>query len=211
MRCHGAPLLRHDDESADLPVTEHATPIEHFITTQLESHHDRAAFSCGNAPLDNYLHDCAVSDATELSKITFVLVDLADQRTMHGYCSLSSTSIQFGAVPASVTKQLRISRHRAMSATLIGRLAVSNRLQGKRIGEELLFDALKRAYIAAQQVGSALAIAHAIDADAERFYKTFGFVALENIAHGLFLTTATVAPLLRLKVALDGCTAARQI
>ena len=84
-----------------------------------------------------------------------------------------------------------------MSATLIGRLAVLIGIQRRLVGEGLLFDALKRAYFASQQVGSAFIIVHAIDADAERFYKRFGFVAFEDVARGLFLPTATVAPLLR--------------
>ena len=197
MRCYGARILRHGDESAALSVTVHATPPAQFITTQLDSLHDRGAFSCGKASLDNYLRDRAVPDARGRSTITFVLVDPADQRTIQGYYSLSSTSVEFDNVPASITKQLRISRHRTMSATLIGRLAVSIGMQGKRIGEGLLFDVVKRAYIASQQVGSAFIIVHAIDADAERFYKKFGFVAFEDVARGLFLTTATVAPLLR--------------
>jgi predicted GNAT family N-acyltransferase len=174
-----------------------SNPGPQFITTPLESHHDRAAFTCGKASLDNYLRDRALPDAKGLSTITFVLVDEADQRTIHGYYSLSSTSVEFTAVPPSVAKTLRISKHRLMSATLIGRLAVSTVIHGHRVGEALLFDALKRAYVAAQQVGSALIIVQALDEDAERFYKKYGFVAFADVERGLFLPTATVAQLMR--------------
>ncbi|HEY9450922.1 MAG TPA: GNAT family N-acetyltransferase [Gemmatimonadaceae bacterium] len=167
-----------------------------FITTPLESHHDRAAFSCGEASLDNYLRDRAVPDAKGLSTITFVLLDPADQRTIQGYYSLSSTSIEFGAVPDDIVKRLRISRHRTMSATLIGRLAVSTRCQGRRLGEALLFDALTRSYFAAREVGSALIIVRALDDDAERFYRKYGFIPLVDVQRGLFIPTATVAPLM---------------
>lgn len=172
-------------------------PIWQFITTPLASHHDRAAFTCGTPSLDNYLRDRAVPDAKGLSTITFVLVDEADQRTIRGYYSLSASSVEFGAVPPNVVKALRISKHRLMSATLIGRLAVSASMQGRRLGEALLFDALERAYLAAQQVGSALIIVHALDDDAEQFYKKYGFVAFADVGQGLFLPTATVAPLIR--------------
>lgn len=168
-----------------------------FITTPLASHHDRAAFICGKPALDNYLRDRAIPDATGLSTITFVLVDAEDDQTIQGYYSLSSTSVDFRAVPSSVAKKLRISKHRLMSATLIGRLAVSVTKQGQRLGEALLFDALKRAYVAAQQVGSALVIVHALDEDAERFYKRYGFEAFADVEFGLFLPTATVAKLVR--------------
>lgn len=177
-------------------MTGSSDPGPQFITTPLESHHDRAAFTCGEASLDNYLRDRAVPDANGLSTITFVLVDEADQRTIHGYYSLSSTSVEFSAVPPSVAKRLRISKHRLMSATLIGRLAVSTAMQGRRLGEALLFDALKRAYFAAQQVGSALIIVHALDDDAGRFYTKYGFIAFADLERGLFLPTATVAQLI---------------
>jgi GNAT superfamily N-acetyltransferase len=172
-------------------------PNAEFITTPLESHHDRAAFSCGKPSLDNYLRDRAVPDAKGLSTITFVLLDPANQVTIQGYYSLSSTSVEFDAVPSSVVKKLRISKHRTMSATLIGRLAVSTRVQGGRIGEALLFDALKRAYLAAQQVGSALIIVHALDQDAERFYQKYGFIPFADVARGLYIATATIAPLIK--------------
>ena len=177
-------------------MTESSNPISQFITTPLASHHDRAAFTCGKPSLDNYLRDRAVPDAKGLSTITFVLANEDNEQTIQGYYSLSSTSVEFGVVPSSVAKKLRISKHRVMSATLIGRLAVSAAMQGRGVGEKLLFDALKRAWVAAQQVGSALIIVHALDEDAERFYKKYGFVAFADIKQGLFLPTATVALLI---------------
>lgn len=170
-------------------------PVRRFITTPLESHHDRAAFSCGEASLDNYLRDRAVPDAKGLSTITYVLIDAEDGKTIQGYYSLSATSIEFGAVPRDIARKLRISRHRTMSATLIGRLAVSAMYQGKRLGEALLFDALERAWFAAQEVGSALIIVHAINDDAERFYKRYGFIPFPNLERELFIPTATVGSL----------------
>ena len=98
-----------------------------------------------------------------------------------------------------------------MSATLIGRLAVSIGIQRRRVGEVLLFDALKRANFAARPVGSALTIVHPIDADAERFYKTFAFVAFEDAARGLSSPLRRTRRSYTKSVALDGCATARQI
>jgi predicted GNAT family N-acyltransferase len=176
-------------------VTSSSNPHSQFITAPLASHHDRAAFTCGKPSLDNYLRDRAVPDAKGLSTITFVLVDDDNEQMIQGFYSLSSTSVEFGAVPSSVVKKLRVSKHRLMSATLIGRLAISTTMQGRGLGEKLLFDALKRAYVAAQHVGSALIIVHALDEDAERFYKKYGFVAFADVSQGLYLPTGTVAQL----------------
>jgi predicted GNAT family N-acyltransferase len=178
-------------------VSSASNPLSQFITTPLASHHDRAAFACGQPSLDNYLRDRATPDAKGLSTITFVLVDETDQRTIQGYYSLSSTSVEFGAVPDGIVKKLRISKHRVISATLLGRLAVSTTMQGRGSGELLLFDALKRAYVAAQQVGGAFIIVHALDENAERFYKKYGFLAFADVPRGLFLPTATVADVIR--------------
>ncbi len=176
-------------------MTSPSNPTSQFITTPLASHHDRAAFTCGTPSLDNYLRDRDTPDAKGLSTITFVLIDETDQRTIQGYYSLSSTSVELGAIPSDIVKKLRISKHRVISGTLIGRLAVSTTLQGRGVGGMLLFDAIKRAYVAAQQVGSALIIVHALDEDAERFYKPYGFIAFADVAQGLYLPTATVAQL----------------
>lgn len=176
-------------------MTSSSNPHSQFITTPLASHHDRAAFTCGKPSLDNYLRDRAVPDAKGLSTITCVLVDDDNEQMIRGFYSLSSTSVEFGAVPSRVVKKLRVSKHRLMSATLIGRLAISTTAQGRGLGEKLLFDALKRAYVAAQQVGSALIIVHALDGDAERFYKKYGFIAFADVSQGLYLPTGTVAQL----------------
>jgi hypothetical protein len=45
-------------------------------------------------------------------------------------------------------------------------------------------------------VGSALIIVHALDADAERFYTRYGFATFADVRQGLFLATATIAPLI---------------
>ena len=86
------------------------------------------------------------------------------------------------------------SRHRCDFSVYVPQAGQS---QGRGIEEKLLFDALKRAYVAAQQVGSALIIVHALDENAERFYKKYGFIAFDDVAQGLYLPTATVAQLIR--------------
>jgi predicted GNAT family N-acyltransferase len=82
-----------------------------------------------------------------------------------------------------------------MSATLIGRLAVSTLCRGRRFGEALLFDALIRSYLAAREVGSALVLVRALDDDAERFYRKYGFIPLVGVPRALFIPTATLEPL----------------
>src|SRR5258708_3591515 len=74
----GVLLRKWHDESETIVVAGFPAATWQFITTPLESHHDRAAFTCGKPSLDNYLRDRAVPDAKGLSTITFVLVDEAE-------------------------------------------------------------------------------------------------------------------------------------
>ncbi len=67
-----------------------------------------------------------------------------------------------------------------MSATLIGRLAVSKDRQGQRLGAVLLADALRRAFESASTVGSSMVVVDALDEAAAGFYAAHGFVRLPD-------------------------------
>ncbi len=60
-----------------------------------------------------------------------------------GYYTLSSTSVQLAELPAQTVRKLP--RYPLVPATLLGRLAVDRRQQGKGYGRFLLADALHRA------------------------------------------------------------------
>ena len=53
-----------------------------------------------------------------------------------GYYTLSSTTVQLGELPANTAK--RLPRYPLIPATLLGRLAVDNRCQGRGFGRFLL-------------------------------------------------------------------------
>lgn len=59
---------------------------------------------------------------------------------------------------------------------LIGRPAIDEICRGRRLGTDLLRDALQRCVAAADIVGARGVIAHAIDDDAAGFYQRHGFV-----------------------------------
>ena len=78
-------------------------------------------------------------------------------------------------------------------AGLIGRLAVHTSLQGTgaRLGNGLLRDGLQRMAGAAEIVGMATILVHAVDEGARSFYMKFGFAAFPDL-RTLFLPIATV-------------------
>jgi GNAT superfamily N-acetyltransferase len=63
-----------------------------------------------------------------------------------------------------------------VSLLLIGRLAIDASCQGRGLGGDLLRDALSRCLAISEVAGVRAVITHAIDEDAARFYRRYGFV-----------------------------------
>lgn len=116
----------------------------------------------------------------------FVLL-LADG-TIAGYYTLSSTSVQLAELPAQTVRKLP--RYPLVPATLLGRLAVDRRQQGKGYGRFLLADALYRA--ARSEIASFAVIVDAKDDSARRFYERESFLALPDQPMKLFRPMADI-------------------
>lgn len=65
-----------------------------------------------------------------------------------------------------------------MSATLIGRLAVSKDRLRQSLGAVLLAEALRRVFESASTIGSSMVVVDALDEAASGFYAVHGFVRL---------------------------------
>lgn len=155
--------------------------------------HDRAAFSCGVEALDNYLRHQAQQDLKKRAAVPFVLTN--DGKTVAGYYTLSQFAVESGAVPEAVARKLP--KYPMVSATLLGRLAVSSEYRGQRLGEMLLMDALKRSVDLSKQVASAAVVVDAKDDAALRFYRKYGFLDLPGIERRLFLPMGTIDQLFK--------------
>lgn len=140
--------------------------------------HDRDGFSCGVDSLDRYLRTQASQDVRRKANGVFILVESEANRTVLGYYTLCATGLQQGDVPAAARKYMP--RYPLVSATLIGRLAVSAARQGERLGGILLADAVQRAYASASTVGSSMLVVDAINERAAAFYEGNGFVRLPD-------------------------------
>ena len=78
---------------------------------------------------------------------------------------------------------------------MIGRLAVDNRYRGKKLGEFLLIDALKRSWDQTQQIGAAAVVVDAKNEAALGFYLKMGFIQFRDDPARLFLPMKTVEKL----------------
>ena len=127
----------------------------------LGKHHDRAEFTCGVESLNSYLKPQATQDMRRKANAVFVLVPENAPSKIAGYFTLCAYGLSPGAIPE--TAQKYIPRYPVVSATLIGRLAVSEHLQGQRLDSMLLAQALRKAHENASVVGSSMVVVDAID------------------------------------------------
>lgn len=145
-----------------------------FDIQPLGSHHDRAAFSCGEASLDDFLKTKARKEYELNLSVPFVASPKDAPAVVAGYYTLSSVSIEMTGIPVEVRK--KFPKYPLAPATLLGRLARSSDFAGVRLGEGLLLDALHRAFSAADTVGSYAVVVDPLDDAAAAFYGRYGFL-----------------------------------
>jgi len=154
--------------------------------------HDRAVFSCGNDTLDTYLKKRASQEAKKKIATTFVMVGNQPSEII-GYYTLSATSILLDDLPDKIAKKLP--KYPQVPATLLGRLAIDRRYQGRGYGEILILDALRRSLNAATVVASYAVVVDAIDERARCLYEHYGFCDFPDRKLRLFMPMKTIADL----------------
>jgi ribosomal protein S18 acetylase RimI-like enzyme len=150
--------------------------------------HDRTSFDCGVPALNTYLQRQAAQDVEKRAAVVYVAV--IEPPIIAGYYTLSQFSIELMRLPEAVIK--RLARYPMVSATLLGRLAVSGALKGRRLGETLLYDALRRSLAQSTHIASAGVVVDAKDEQAAAFYKRYGFIPILDADHRLFLAMKTI-------------------
>ena len=150
-----------------------------YLTKPIEPADAKVGFSCGKHALDDYFARHAVSnDAAGIGRAYVLRRDDRDDATLPvvlGFYTLSMALAEAVTVSKLLKKKLP---KFPMPVALIGRLAVDQRAQGRRLGEKLLLDALRRVVDAANIVGCVGTIVDAKDEDAERFYANYDFTTL---------------------------------
>jgi ribosomal protein S18 acetylase RimI-like enzyme len=160
------------------------------VIEPLEASHDRRALACGVAVLDRYLREKAGQDVKRRLCNCFVAVDRS-AGAIAAYYTLAAASIPISDLPEAETR--RLPRYPVLPATLIGRLAVDTRYQGRQIGSALVIDALRRSMQAAP--ASFALLVDAKDEHAAAFYSRHGFMSLASRPLSFFLPVATALKL----------------
>jgi ribosomal protein S18 acetylase RimI-like enzyme len=152
-----------------MPALRQSSPVT--IELLDKKRHDRAAFDCGVSALNTYLQRQAAQDVEKHAAVVYVAV--IEPPFIAGYYTLSQFSIDFVRLPEDLAK--RLARYPAVPATLLGRLAVASEWQGQKLGETLLFDALRRSLAQSAHIASAGVVVDAKDEMAIAFYRRYGF------------------------------------
>ena len=157
--------------------------------------HLRSNFTCGNDSLDNYLRKQASQDIKRRVATVFVLIDDSDGNVL-AYYTLSSFTVDIAVLDEAFAKHLP--RYPLLPTTLLGRLAVDNRHQGKGFGELMSVDALKKSLNVSTQVASLAVIAEALDESAVRFYTKYGFQPFKQDGMKLYLSMKAIEALFQI-------------
>jgi GNAT superfamily N-acetyltransferase len=153
--------------------------------------HDRSAFDCGQASLNDWLRLRAGQHAKKDLARTYVAVR-EGQPAVLGYYAISTHGVSHEALPPEQAKGLpKID----VPVVLLGRLAVDGTVQGQGLGSLLLLDALRRALHISEEVGIRAVEVDALDDTARRFYLRFGFVSLADDRNHLFLAMSVIRQL----------------
>ena len=158
----------------------------------LARRHERAGFTCGAEALDRYLRQQARQDAEKHVAAPFVLIEPPSVEVL-GYYTLSASIVDVTDIAAGLARKLP--RYPQLPVTLIGRLAVHERLKGQGCGALLLMDALRRSLAHAAEIAAMAVVVDAKDDAAVNFYRHFDFQPLQHDAKRMVLPMKTVAAL----------------
>lgn len=170
------------------PLSGSSRTMAQWVIERIRPAHQRGEFSCGKSALDVFLHSLVSQYEKRNLGRTYVAIEPGRTRVA-GYYTLAAGSFDVSCLPASLRKKLP---QHPVPTVHIGRLAVDLRFQGKRLGETLLFHALRAALELSELAGAYAVELWAIDEEAQAFYQKYDFIALADNPLHLFLPLKTI-------------------
>ena len=157
---------------------------------KLTTEHDVSRFKSGEPALDDWLKRRALTNEESGASRTYVV---CSSGRVIGYYALAN-----GAVAHShVTGRVRRNMPEPIPVMVVGRLAIDEVYQGRRLGADLLRDAILRTLQAAEIAGIRAILVHAISEDAKKFYERCGFYPSSVDPMTLMITLADAEKALR--------------
>ncbi|MFM7601485.1 MAG: GNAT family N-acetyltransferase [Pseudanabaena sp.] len=148
---------------------------------KLNSSHQLGQFDCGNVQLNDWLKRRALKNELQGASRTYVV---AVENVVIAYYCLAN-----GAIAQTIsTGKVKRNMPEPIPVMIIGRLAVDQNWQGKRIGKALLRDGILRTLQAAEIAGIRAILVEAISEEAKLFYEKCGFTVLPIAPMTLMIT-----------------------
>lgn len=150
--------------------------------------HDRKAFDCGDAAMNDFLLRYARQSHDLGGAKTILAIDDADNKTILGFYSLAPGALAYAETPEMMRRGLA---RNDVPGFKLARIATHVRLQGQGLGGQLLAAAARRCLRAAAEVGGVVLVIDAKNERAARWYASYGAVPLGNKPLALVMSLAT--------------------
>lgn len=163
---------------------------EGFLSQLLNDHHGLAEFDSGEPSLDTWLKDHARRAAHQgTARASTHVWTGGTTNNVLAFYSVAPTQVARDVVSSAAAGGNRI-----IPAYLVGRLALDRSLRGKKLGVQLLLDALEVIVTAASTSGGRLVVVDALNEDADDFYRRNSFAPTKTDGR-LVMKVSTVAAL----------------
>jgi ribosomal protein S18 acetylase RimI-like enzyme len=137
--------------------------------------HDRAAFSCGDDHLNNFLKNTAGRQhEQDIARVTVACLD--DSPVVIGYYALNASFVDVSTLPEP--DQKRLPRYPTIPAIYLSKLGVQDEHQGQGLGEYLVAHAFNRCVKVADEIGAYFLVLDALNERSAKLYRRLGFVDL---------------------------------
>lgn len=160
---------------ADTPPDRPALTIATFD----KALHDRSAFSCGFAPIDNFLQS-SLSEQVKAGMVAAWIATAEDDPAVLGFYTLGALAVRSEFGP----KAWQRARVPDVPVIYIRAVAVRQDMQGKGLGTALVVDAMKRCIGIADQMGAAAIVLDVLEDEhfdrRWKFYADLGFQPLDD-------------------------------
>lgn len=160
--------------------------------------HDRSAFSCGFAPIDNFLKS-SLSGQVKDGMVTAWIATADGENAVLGFYMLGAMAVRVEFGP----KKWQRARVPDVPVIYIRAVAVRVDMQGKSLGTALIIDAMGRCIGIADQIGAAAIVLDVLDGEhfdrRWKFYGDLGFLPLRDPEnpHRVYIPMADVKATLK--------------
>ena len=163
-----------------------------FRLESLRRDHPRGSFQCGAPKVEQWLWSNALQQQEKHLSATSALI--GPDGEIAGYYTLASGRIDFGELPAEISRRLP---RRMLPVAVLAWLGVSTEHQGQGLGRVLLAQALTDCFEASQTFAFVAVTVDCVDAESKSFFQHWQFEELPGRPMRLFLSAKRLAAMMQ--------------